>query len=111
MRLQKRRPRPKAFWQADGLAVALGQGALCKRIQLRAAQVFGHADGLVGQHRDQALVIGAVVQGRQAQAVAGVQAVFATHAPRLDVARHVHHLERHRIGRAAQPLRQLQIDM
>lgn len=70
MRLQKLRRRPKAFWQADGLAVALGQGGLRKRIQLRAAQVFGHADGEVGQHRDQALAIGAVVQGRRAQAIA-----------------------------------------
>jgi hypothetical protein len=75
MRLQKRCRRPKAFRQANRLPLALRQAALCKRVQLGVAQRFTHADGEVWQHRDQALVLGAVVQGRQAQAVAGVQAV------------------------------------
>ena len=61
MRLQKRCRRPKAFGQADGLTVALSQGGLRKQVQVRAAQVFSDADGEVRQHRDQALVLGAVV--------------------------------------------------
>ena len=88
MRLQKCRRRPKPFWQANRLALALRQAGLCKRVQLGVTQRFGHADGEVWQHRDQALVVGAVGQGRQAQAVAGVQAVLGVHAPRHDVAGH-----------------------
>jgi hypothetical protein len=88
MRLQKRWRRPKSFRQANRLPLALRQAGLCKRVQLGMTQRFAHADGEVGQHRDQALVVGAVVQGRQAQAVAGVQAVLGVHAPRHDVAGH-----------------------
>lgn len=88
MRLQKRRRWPKAFRQANRLPLALRQAALCKRVQLGVAQRFAHADGEVRQHGDQPLVIRPVVQGRQAQAVAGVQAVLGVHALRHDVAGH-----------------------
>jgi hypothetical protein len=47
MRLQKRRRWPKALRQANRLALALRQAALCKPIQLGVTQRFTHADGEV----------------------------------------------------------------
>ena len=61
MRLQKNELRLKAFRQASGLPLALRQAALHIRGQLGVAQAFGHADGEVGKHRNQALVLDAVV--------------------------------------------------